>query len=86
MLDEVKPEYSKYWYAKGMGKETTWEQKQNKKLEGEANLKNVGQLQKALGFMECLGYQEEEGASSSAQIENVKYTLLMKQLEHCKST
>ena len=36
--------------------------------------------------MECMGYQEEEGASSSVQIENVKYTLLMKELEHCKST
>ena len=86
LLDEVKPEYSRYWYVRGMGKETSWEQKQNKKLEGNANLKNVGQLQKALGFMECMGYQEEEGASSSVQIENVKYTLLMKELEHCKST
>jgi len=86
LLDEAKPQYSKYWWVRGMGKETTWEQKQQKRLEANANLKNVGQLQKALGFMECLGYQEEEGDSSSAQIENVKYTLLMKELEHCKST
>ena len=84
-MDEVKPQYSRYWYVRGMGKETSWEQKQNKKLVGTANLKNVVQLQRALGFMECLGYQEEQGASSSAQIENVKYTLLMKELEHCKS-
>ena len=33
-----------------------------------------------------MGWQEEEGDSSSVQIENVKYTLLMKELEHCKST
>ena len=31
--DDVKPEYSRYWYVRGMGKETSWEQKQNKKLE-----------------------------------------------------
>ena len=86
LLDEVKPQYSRYWFVRGMGKETTWEQKQQKRLEGVANLKNVGQLQKALGFMEGLGYQEDQEASSSAQIENVKYTLLMKELEHCKST
>ena len=86
LLDEVKPEYSRYWYVRGMGKETSWEQKQQKKLGGDANLKNVGQLQKAMGFMEGMGYQEEEGEPSSVQIENVKYTLLMKELEHCKST
>ena len=74
LLDEVKPQYSRYWYVRGMGKETSWEQKQHKKLEGNANLKNVGQLQKALGFMECMGYQEEEGASSSVQIENLGLT------------
>ena len=86
LRDEEKPQYSKLWFVRALGKETSWEQKQQKKLEGGACLKNVAQLQKALGFMECLGYQEEEPASSSAQIENVKYTLLMKQLEHCKST
>ena len=86
LLDEVKPEYSRYWYVRGMGKETSWEQKQHTKLGGDANLKNVGQLQKAMGFMEGMGYQEQEGEPSSVQIENVKYTLLMKELEHCKST
>ena len=85
-IDEVKPEYSRYWYVRGKGKETSWEQKQNKKLGGDANLKNVGQLQKAMGFMEGMGYQEQEGEPSSVQIENAKYTLLMKELEHCKST
>ena len=84
--DYEKPLYSKLWFVRAMGKETSWEQKQQKKLEGGAHLKNDAQLQKALGFMECLGYQEEEKASSSAQIEHVKYTLLMKQLEHCRST
>ena len=71
---------------RGMGKETSWEQKQHKKLGGDANLKNVGQLQKAMGFMEGMGYQDPDRASSSVEIENVKYTLLMKELEHCKST
>ena len=32
LLDEVKPEYSKYWFARGMGKETSWERKQQKSL------------------------------------------------------
>ena len=86
LLDEVKPEYSKYWYVRGLGKETSWQQIQQKKLQGDANLKNVPQLQKALGFMEGMGYQAPEGASSGVEIENVKYTLLMKELEHCKST
>ena len=86
LLDEVKPQYSRYWFVVSCGKETSWEQKQHKRLDGNANLKNVGQLQKALGFMECLGYQEEEGDPSSAQVENMKYTLLMKELEHCRST
>ena len=31
LLDEVKPEYSRYWYVRAMGKETSWEQKTKQK-------------------------------------------------------
>ena len=33
-IDEVKPEYSKYWFVKGKGKETAWQHSQTKKIEG----------------------------------------------------
>ena len=52
---------------------------------GDAGLKNLAQLQQGCKFMECLGYQEEQRASG-AIIENVKYSLLIKELEQCKST
>ena len=83
-MDEEKPEYSRFWYVGGLCKDTSWEQIQNKKLQGDASLKNMAQLQNACRFMECLGFPEEAKASS-AQIENVKYTLLIKELEHCRS-
>ena len=69
---------------KGKGKETSCKQTQSKRLEGDAGLKNVAQLQIGCRFMECLGFQEEE-KPSGANIENVKYTLLLKELEQCKS-
>ena len=83
--DDVKPEYSRYWYVKGKGKETSWTQTQSKKLEGDAGLKNLAQLRTGCKFMEMLGFQEEEKASG-AIIENVKYSLLMKEIDQCKST
>ena len=68
---------------KGKGKETSCKQTQSKRLEGDAGLNGV-QLGIGCRFMECLGFQEEE-KPSGANIENVKYTLLLKELEQCKS-
>ena len=85
-MDEVKPEYSRYWYVKGKGKETSWTQNQSKKLEGDAALKGLAQLQTACKAMEILGWCEEPAAASGAIIENVKYSLLMKEIELLKST
>ena len=75
-IDEVKPEYSKYWFVKGKGKETSWTQTQSKKIEGDAALKSLEQVQTGCRFMECLGFPDEKKAL--ATIENVKYSLLMK--------
>ena len=83
-IDEVKPEYSRYFYVKGKGKETSWKQTQSKKLEGQANLKNLAQLQQGCKFMEGLGFPEDE-KEAGATIENVKYSLLMKEIEQCRS-
>ena len=84
-LDEEKPEYSKFWYVKGKGKETAWKQNQCKKIQGDAALKNLAQLQLGCKFMECMGFQEEE-KGSGATIENVKSPLLIKEIEQCRST
>ena len=82
-IDAVKPEYSKYWFVKGKCKETQWTQTQNKKIEGEAALKNLEQVQSGCKFMECLGFPDEKKVL--ATIENVKYSLLMKEIEQCRS-
>ena len=84
--DELKPEYSRYWYVKGKGKETSWTQTQSKKLTGDAALKGVAQLQGACKAMEMLGWTEEPAEASGASIENVKYSLLIKEIELLKST
>ena len=84
--DDVKPEYSRYWYVKGKGKETSWNQTQSKKLEGDAGLKNMAQLQIGCRFMEGVGLPDEDENTTGAIIENVKYSLLMKEIEQCKST
>ena len=85
--DELKPEYSRYWYVKGKGKETSWTQTQSKKLTGDAALKGLAQLQSACKAMEMLGWSEDPAAAASgAIIENVKYSLLMKEIELLKST
>ena len=87
LLDEEKPEYSRYWYVKGKGKETSWTQTQSKKLVGDASLKGLAQLQSACKAMEMLGWSEDPAAAASgAIIENVKYSLLMKEIELLKST
>ena len=86
LIDDEKPEYSKYWYVRGQGKQTSWTQNQKKEVQGTSNLKNLAQLQAAGKLMECLGYQEEVKEGSSPIIENVKYTLLMKEVEQCRST
>ena len=67
---------------KGRGKETAWKQTQSKKLEGEAGLKHLAQLRQGL----TLGYQEEGDQETGATIENVKYSVLMKEIEQCRST
>ena len=77
-MDEEKPEYSRFWFVKDKGKETAWSQEQRKQLQGNTNLKSLEQLQQGCSFMEGLGWKESPG--------HVKYTLLMKEIEQCKST
>ena len=84
-MDEEKPEYSMFWFVKAKGKESSWTQTQKKELNGTANLKTVQDLKQGCRFMEGLGFSEALG-SGTAQIENVKYTMLMKEIETCKST
>ena len=81
-MDLVKPEYSKFWYVKGKGKETTWKQVEQLQLCGEANLKNAKQLTEGSKFMEGLGFQGELG--TGPEVENVKFNLMMKELETVK--
>ena len=81
-MDAVKPEYSKFWYVKGKGKETTWKQVEQIQLSGEANLKNAKQLTEGSKFMEGLGFQGELG--NAPEVENVKFNLVMKELETVK--
>ena len=80
-MDEVKPEYSRFWYVKSKGKTTTWSQLETKKLEGEASLKSAKQLEDGCKFLEGLGFQPHETIPAIA---NVKHDLMVKELETVK--
>ena len=80
-MDEVKPEYSRFWYVKSKGKTTTWSQLETKKLEGEASLKGAKQLEDGCKFLEGLGFQQP---GQIPDISNVKHELIVKELETVK--
>ena len=83
-MDEEKPEYTRFWFVKAKGKETAWTQTQKQGLHGSANLESLEQLHQGCKFMECMGLPDEKKVL--ATIENVKYSLLMKEVEQCRST
>ena len=80
VLDEKMPAYSKFWYVKSNGATELIKQTQKKELTGDAVLKNIGQIEEGMHFMEGLGFEER----SVVSIENVKFAVMLTQCEALK--
>ena len=80
LLDEKMPAYSKFWYVKSNGTTELIKQTQKKELTGDAVLKNIGQIEEGMHFMEGLGFEER----SEVSIENVKFAVMLTQCEALK--
>ena len=84
-IDEVFPQFSKFWYVFNLGKKQTHVGTVAKKLEQESELKDLKQLETAKMFMEGIGFRPDDGpSSSSVLIENVKYNALITQVDILK--
>jgi len=83
-IDNERPQFSRYWYVHSLGRKDTAEQETKKQLTGVAQLKNVQQLKASLGFMEGMGF--ENAPSSSLEIQNANYAVLMTAVESLKSS
>ena len=86
VIDEVYPEYSRFFFRKSLGKTRTHTQEEIKKLSGEMDLKSAKQLENAKLFMEGQGFPEDApGSGSNASIVNVKWESLCAALQSLKS-
>ena len=79
-LDPIKPEYSKFWYVRDLGKRQSYTQEQVKEFSAKSNLKNFNQLRDGMNFMEATGFEEE----SEVNIENMKHTTMLAKCEALK--
>ena len=77
-LDEVYPQFSKFWYVFSAGKTTTNTSTQSKELEQSADLKNIKQLEQAKIFMEGLGFNGDAVADTTVTVANVKFDEVQK--------
>ena len=86
MIDEEYPAFSKFWYVWSLGKEQTNVGSVQKKLEGDADLKDTKSLQQAKIFLEGLGFEGTDpmASGSGVQIENVKWTKMTSMIELLK--
>ena len=84
LRDEVKPEFSKFWYEQSLGKENTWTHEERKHLQGEAVAKDIKQIESGMQFMEAFGFPE--GGESQTTIEYVAHGKLMTVTEELKLT
>jgi hypothetical protein len=85
-IDEDYAMFSRFWYVWSLGKEQTNVGSVQKKLEGDAELKDMKALTQAKVFMEGLGFDGTDplAGSSSVKIENVKWAKLSSMIELLK--
>ena len=82
-IDEVFPQFSKFWYKFSLGKEEKNVSNQTKKLVAKGDVKTLGQLSAAKVFMEGMGFDEgdDQADDSSVTIESVLYAELKQKVE-----
>ena len=74
MIDDVYPEFSKFFFCFSLGKKQLHLGSQNKELSGSSGLKDIKQLEQAKAFFEGLGFDGDGAAEeSTVKIENAKY-------------
>ena len=79
-VDSERPEYSRFWYIKALGKTQSYMQEQRKDFSARTGLKNLNQLKEGTQFLEGTGYEEE----SQVNIESVKYAKMIEKCEALK--
>ena len=82
-IDEKFPQFSRFWFVKGLGKTKEATGNVRKTLSQGVDLRNIAQLEQAKLFMEGMGWPGEQPSSSSV-IENAKATELKAILESLK--
>ena len=77
-IDEVFPEFSKFWYRFSLGKEEKNISTQSKELIAKGDVKTTAQLAAAKIFMEGMGYDEtaDQADASTVVIESALFTEL----------
>ena len=82
-IDEVYPQFSKFWYKCSLGKEEKNISSQSKELVAKGEVKTLGQLSAAKVFMEGMGFDEaaDQADDSSVKIESVLYAELKQRVE-----
>ena len=85
-IDEKFPQFSKFWFVKSTGKETTNSSVTQKQLGQTGDLKSVSQLNEAMVFMEGVGFDAPSlhDDAAAGKIANVKHEGLIKQVELLK--
>ena len=78
--DLAKPEYSKFYYIKDLGKNHSFTQEQRKEFSAKAAMKNLNQLKNGMEFLEATGFEEE----SEVNIESVKHATMLTKCEALK--
>jgi len=86
VIDDVYPEFSKFFFCFSLGKIQTHVGSQKKELSDSSGLKDMKQLESAKAFFEGLGFDGDAGAAeSTVKIENAKYQELKKELDAAKT-
>ena len=75
-VDSVRPEYSRFWYIKALGKTHSYMQEQKKEFSARTAMKNINQLKEGMQFLEGTGFEED----GEVNIESVKHA---KMIEKC---
>ena len=82
-IDEVFPEFSKFWYRFSLGKEEKNIATQSKELTAKGDVKTTTQLAAAKIFMEGLGFDDtaDQADDSTVVIESALYTELKQKVQ-----
>jgi hypothetical protein len=82
-IDEVYPEFSKFWYKFSLGKAERNISTQSKELVAKGDVKTIGQLSATKVFLEGMGFDEtaDQADDSTVAIESVLYAELKQKIE-----